>query len=232
MRKLKLPNNLTSLAYKSIKQHLLEGPVDEQSRLTEESLARQLGISKSPIREALNRLEAEGLIRIEPRRGAYLRRFNTKDIDELYDLREALEVHAVRTAKITPELIAQLKKSVRSMRTLLRANDRSAYIEEDVNFHAAIAAGTSNGRLVATLENLQNQIWLFRRDTYDLSSSVAADFHQAIVETLETGRSAEAQRAMREHIQNVRRRLVAYLAETEERMAAESKTAVPEQVHA
>ena len=216
MRKLKVPNNLTSLAYKSIKQHILEGRLNEDSRLTEESLARQLGISKSPIREALNRLEAEGLIRIAPRRGAYLRRFTVEDIDELYDVREALETHAVRTAKVTTQLVSQLKKSVKAMRSLLRANDRSAYIDEDIAFHAAIAAATGNGHLIALLENVQNQIWLFRRDTYDLSSSTAADFHQAIVDALESGKAADAQRAMREHIQSVRQRLVAFLSETQQ----------------
>src|SRR5579864_6162878 len=106
MKRLKIPSNLTVLAYESIKQHILEGRLDGDSRLTEDFLAKQLGISKSPIREALNRLEAEGLIRIEPRRGAYLRGFSLHDIGELYDLREALETHVARTAQITPELIS------------------------------------------------------------------------------------------------------------------------------
>ena len=74
MKKLKIPSNLTKLAYDSIKEYILDGRLDENSRLTEEFLSTQLGISKSPIREALNRLETEGLIRIEPRKGAYLRR--------------------------------------------------------------------------------------------------------------------------------------------------------------
>src|SRR5499427_1918248 len=107
MRKLKIPTNLTALAYRSIKDYILEGRLDEDSRLTEEFLSSQLGISKSPIREALNRLEAEGLIRIEARRGAYLRRLSIDEINELYDLREALEVHVVRTAKLTPALLAE-----------------------------------------------------------------------------------------------------------------------------
>src|ERR1700690_3965204 len=89
MKKIKIPSNLTVLAYESIKQHILEGRLDQDSRLTEDFLSKQLGISKSPIREALNRLEAEGLIRIEPRRGAYLQGFSLQDIAELYDLREA-----------------------------------------------------------------------------------------------------------------------------------------------
>src|SRR5215469_18757370 len=105
MRKLKIPTNLTSLAYRSIKDYILEGRLDEESRLTEEFLSGQLGISKSPIREALNRLEAEGLVRIEARRGAYLRKFTVKEVDDLYGLREALELHALRLGKFPPALL-------------------------------------------------------------------------------------------------------------------------------
>src|SRR5574340_898893 len=99
MKKLHIPSNLTSLAYDSIKRYILDGKLDEDARLTEEFLSTSLGISKSPIREALNRLETEGFIRIEPRRGAYLQEYSTQDIKDLYDLRNALETHAVHTAE-------------------------------------------------------------------------------------------------------------------------------------
>src|ERR1041385_6211364 len=139
MKKLKIPSNLTTLAYTSIKDHILDGRLDEDSRLTEEFLSGQLGISKSPIREALNRLEAEGLIRIEARRGAYLRRFSNKEVDDLYEIREALEVHAVRIGVFPPALMKELRASVKRLRACLKANDRTKYIDEDVSFHAAIA---------------------------------------------------------------------------------------------
>jgi DNA-binding GntR family transcriptional regulator len=211
MQKLSIPANLTQLAYKSIKEYILDGRLDEHSRLTEEFLSGQLGISKSPIREALNRLETEGLIRIEPRRGAYLRSFSVKESEDLYDLREALEVHAVRTANITPDLMSDLRRSIRSQRAHLVANDRSQYIEEDASFHAKLAEATGNERLMKELENLQNQIWLSCRHTYDLSKSAAPDQHESIVNALERGERADAQRAMSEHISGVRRTLVEFL---------------------
>ncbi len=80
--------NLTELAYLSVKQYLLDGSLSEGAKLTEESLATQLGISKSPVREALNRLDSEGLLCIESRRGAYVRKFSLKEACDLYDLRE------------------------------------------------------------------------------------------------------------------------------------------------
>ncbi|HEY3841060.1 MAG TPA: GntR family transcriptional regulator [Bryobacteraceae bacterium] len=213
MRKLKIPTNLTSLAYKSIKEYILEGRLDEESRLTEEFLSSQLGISKSPIREALNRLEAEGLIRIEARRGAYLRSFSNQEIDDLYDVREALEVHAVRTGVFSPALLKELRASNKRLRSYLKANDRPKYIDEDVNFHATIARATGNARLCDVLENLQNQIWLFRRKTYDVSSSSAPDAHEALLDALEKGGDdrSDAEGAMSRHISTVRKRLIEHL---------------------
>lgn len=215
MRKLKIPTNLTSLAYKSIKEYILEGRLDEDSRLTEEFLSGQLGISKSPIREALNRLEAEGLIRIEARRGAYLRSFSNKEVDNLYDVREALEVHAVRTGIFPATLIKDLRASVKRLRALLKANDRTRYIDEDVTFHATIAGATGNARLCDILENIQNQIWLFRRKTYNLSSSAAPDAHDALIDALERDDRAEAESAMRHHISGVRKKLLEHLTQAE-----------------
>jgi len=217
MMKLEIPSNLTSLAYASIKQYILDGRLDEDSRLTEDFLSKQLGISKSPIREALNRLESEGLIRIEPRRGAYLRSFTIKDIEDLYDLREALESHVVRTLEPGLDLISLLRQSIARQRELLRANDMSRYIEEDSRFHSELAAATGNSQLCQVLENVQNRIWIFRRKTYDLSSSSAADFHDSVVNWLEKGRKDRAEQAMRDHIQGVERKLIEFLRHEAER---------------
>jgi DNA-binding GntR family transcriptional regulator len=212
VRKIRIPDNLTTLAYKTIKNFILEGRLDEGSRLTEEFLSVQLGISKSPIREALNRLESEGLIHIEPRRGAYLRPFSIKEIEELYDLREALEVHAAATARVTPELVGELEESVRRAQGYLEANDKLHYIEEDIHFHHLIANATGNQRLAKTLENLQLQVWLFRRKTYDLSGSTAVSLHSAIAKALAKGDRDKAQVLMREHIADVRTKLLRFLA--------------------
>lgn len=212
LKKLTIPYTLTARAYDSIKEYILEGQLDEEGRLTEESLAKQLGISKSPIREALNRLESEGFIRIAPRRGAYLRRPTLEEIEELYDLREALEAHVTRTAHLTPGLLAELDESVKRMRLLLKANDKAKYIEEDVKFHALLANATRNRELCRVLQNVQNRVWLSRRNTYDLSSSLAPGFHQSIVNALRQNDREKAQIIMRQHIANVRERLVAFLA--------------------
>jgi DNA-binding GntR family transcriptional regulator len=211
MKKLETPQNLTALAYNSIKAYILNEDLDERTRLTEELLSKHLGISKSPVREALNSLHTEGLVRIEARRGAHLRRFSAKEVEDLYGLREALEIYAVGAAEITPGLIAELRKSTQRTRRFLKANDKLSHIEEDAKFHGLIATATGNAELSRVLTNIQNQIWMCRRKTYDLSSSTAPDAHQAILEALENGNRKQAQAAMRSHISLVRQRLIAFM---------------------
>lgn len=212
MKKIKIPSDLTSLAYQSIKQHILEGSLDQDSRLTEALLSEQLGISRSPIREALNSLATEGLITIEPRRGASLRRFSVKEMSDLYDLRKVLELYAVQTAEITPKLLTTLEKSIERVRSLLDTNRKLEYIEEDMHFHGAIAEATGNQPLVSVLENIQNQIWLCRCKTYNLSASTAPKAHRAIVEALKHGDRKEARRAMENHISYVSHQLIDFVA--------------------
>jgi len=214
IKKLTTPPNLTALAYSSIKRHILEGKLDEDTRLTEEFLSKRLGISKSPVREALNSLQTEGLIHIEPRRGARLRQFSVKEVKNLYDLRETLEVFAVSITRVTPALLAALAKSVERTRRHLKANDKTKHIEEDTWFHGAIASATGNDELCRVLKNIQDQIWLCRCKTYDLSSSTASDAHLAILQALEENDRKGAQAAMRSHIDHVRTRLIEFLEQT------------------
>lgn len=212
MKKIRVPENLTTQAYRRIREFIIEGGMDDRERLTEEFLATQLGISKSPIREALTRLETEGLLRIEPRRGAYLRKYTAKEAEDLYDLREALEVHTIRTARITPRVVDGLRAHLRRMREHSLKNDKIPWIEEDSAFHNAIAEATGNKLLLNALENLQHQLWLFRRTTYDLTISHALVAHEEIVNSLEGGDRGQAEELMRKHISTSCRQLVEMMA--------------------
>jgi DNA-binding GntR family transcriptional regulator len=210
MQKLAIPQNLTTLAYESIKKSILQGKLID-GRFTEEALSQMLGISKSPIREALNTLHNEGLIRIEPRRGAYLREFSIQDVHDLYEVREALEVCAMKSAKITPGLLVALEESIGRTVRFLERGDKIHHIEEDTHFHGLLAGSAENKVLSRILQNVQNQIWLCRVQTYELSSNTAPDAHRHIVEALRNGDHGAAEQAVREHIQHVRNRLVVFL---------------------
>jgi DNA-binding GntR family transcriptional regulator len=206
--------NLTELTYRSIKRSLLLDGVDRSFRLTEEYLANHLGISKSPVREALNRLEAEGLIRIEARRGAYIRQFSAKEIRDLFDLRAMLEDHSMATAVITPALLAELAASIARTEMILSEGDRLKHIEEDLRFHFMIAEATGNDEFGRVFDNVQQKSVLCRMESYELSATRSPAAHKRIFQAMLSGDREEARKAMREHILYVRDRL---LARAEER---------------
>jgi DNA-binding GntR family transcriptional regulator len=199
---IKIPKypNLTELAYLHIKQYILEGSFSEGSKLTEDTLAAQLGISKSPVREALNRLESEGLVSIEPRRGAYVRRFSLREACDLYSLREVLEVYAVGLAEITPSFLNGLAESIDRIKGDLEERDTVAYVEEDIRFHNMIAAATGNKELCRILENISQKSALCRSKTYRLAAAASPDCHDRIYLAMKEGHRELAQKAMREHI--------------------------------
>jgi DNA-binding GntR family transcriptional regulator len=216
MKKLKIPSDLTDLTYNSIKQHILEGRFDEDAKLTEASLSEQLGISRSPIREALNSLEKEGLIHIEPRKGAFLKQFSPKEVEDLYNLREVLEAYAVRIAEVTPKLIAALEGSIERSQNYLNENKKLDFMAEDVWFHNSIASASGNQALCKVLENVQNQLRLCRSKTYKLSSSTAPSAHKAIVDALKESDRRFAVKAMRDHIIYVREQLLGSVSERQD----------------
>jgi DNA-binding GntR family transcriptional regulator len=209
LQKLPKAPNLTEMTYLSIKQSVLTGSIEPSFRLTEEHLATQLGISKSPVREALNRLETEGLIRIEARRGASVRQFSAKEIQDLYDLRVVLELHSISAAAITPALLDDLAGSIKRTEQILVAGDRLAHIEEDLRFHRTLAEATGNGELCRIFENVQQKSLLCRYKSYELSATSSPLAHKKIYKALKLGQLEDAQTAMKEHIVYVRDRLLA-----------------------
>lgn len=222
---LKIPKypNLTELAYLHIKRSILEGSLSEGTRLTEDNLAAQLGISKSPVREALNRLESDGLLTIEPRRGAYVRQFTLQEACELYELREVLEVHAVGLAKITPAFLDELAANIVRMKRDLANRNTIAYVEEDIRFHNLIAAASGNQELRRVLENISQKTALFRSRTYRLVAAGSPDCHDQIYEALKEGNRKLAQQAMREHILFFRDTLLRALEAEEASSAAKQE---------
>jgi DNA-binding GntR family transcriptional regulator len=212
IRKLPKAPNLTEMTYLSIKKSVLTGSLEPSFRLTEELLATQLGISKSPVREALNRLEAEGLIHIEPRRGASVRTFSPKEVTDLYNLRTVLELHSIAAANITPDVLVRLAESIERTERILQRGDRLAHIEEDFRFHRIISEATGNGELCSVFENVQQKTILCRYKSFELSASTAPVAHKRIFDALSLHDIAGAQVAMREHITFVRDRLLRDIA--------------------
>jgi DNA-binding GntR family transcriptional regulator len=208
LKKLESRGNLTQRAHRSIRQYILAKNPGTEVRLTETFFAEQLGISKSPVREALNSLQSEGLLRIEPRRGAFVHKFSGKEISELFELREALETFATAIVPITPLLLAELRGSVERTEQLLRSGKKAAYIEEDIFFHQFIVGSAGNAELSRVHSNLQDKLWLCRCQTYQLTSSDTPSAHRRITEAIASGDRLMAKQMTSSHIQFVRSALI------------------------
>jgi DNA-binding GntR family transcriptional regulator len=215
MKKLTNIPNLTELTYRSIKEQLLDGTLREGTRLTEEQFANQLGISKSPVREALNRLEAEGLVCIESRRGAYVREFSSKEVSDLYEFREVLELHSITTAEITPAFLSKMSESIERTKVFLAAGNKLKHIEEDLRFHGMIAAASGNAEFCRVFENVQQKSLLCRYKTYHLSGSSSPVSHGKIYKALKAHDRLAAHSAMQEHVRFVKDRLLESLRTNE-----------------
>jgi DNA-binding GntR family transcriptional regulator len=199
----------SKLAYTMLKEHILAGALEANSRLTGIFLTDKLGISKNPIRDALHRLNSEGLVSINTRKGASVRSPSVGELIDLWGVREALEAHVVRTVELTPILLEELRKS---MERSLEVTDASR-VQESVHFHVALANATRNPRLCAVLDNVRNQLWLLQRNAPDLCDSNGRD-HRSIVEALIAGDRDTAQYEMRNHIQDMKWRLMGLGAPT------------------
>lgn len=206
--KLRVPESLTERACKLIRSTILDGKIEGNQRLTEEFFARRFGISKSPIREAFNRLESEGLIKIQPRRGAFVVELTRRDVEEIYELRELLEPAVVRHIDLDKKTAKRLEAAVSGAEKYLKKNDKTNYIREDALFHIILAQANSNSRLRGALQAMQHQMIILRHRTFQLSSHQAVPQHRAILDALKSGNREKAARLMTEHIQMIRTRLL------------------------
>ena len=212
---LKIPENLTQQAFRHIRDEILRGKIDGRQHLTENYFAERFGISKSPVREALNRLESEGLITIVPRRGAFVVELSVQDIEEIFELREALEALVVKDAVLDEKILARVRAAVMSATHYREENDKANYIRADAAFHTTLVEASSNSRLRKILENMRNQMLIVRARTFELSSHISVKQHLTILEALEQGKREDAARLMAEHIRTVRARLISYIREHE-----------------
>jgi DNA-binding GntR family transcriptional regulator len=149
-----------------------------------------------------------------------VRQFSMKEVSDLYDFREVLEVHAIAAAAVTPLLLREMAESIERTRTFLEARDKLKHIEEDIRFHGMIAAATGNQEFCRAFENIQQKSLLCRYKTYHLSGKTSPIDHGKIYQALKAADRRGAQLAMQEHVRFVRDRLLESL-ETGELVASD-----------
>lgn len=155
---------LRDVVFQTLRQAILRGTLQPGERLMEIQLANKLGVSRTPIREAIRKLELEGLVLMIPRRGAEVAEITEKSLRDVLEVREALEILAVQLAceKMTAEGIEELKLAAAEFEQVIKTGDITMIAEVDVKFHDIIYSATGNERLIQLLNNLREQMYRYR----------------------------------------------------------------------
>ena len=198
--------SLRDQAYAALKQMIMDADIyahPEEIRLDERQLSQALGVSRTPIREAMTLLEQEGFLRTEPRRGIFIVRKTKKQIIEMIEMWAALESMAARLATINasdPD-IAALRRMFDEFRTTTPADHIDEYSDANIAFHQAIIRLSGSNLMGKTIENLFIHVRAIRKMTISQSDRAARSIvdHMRIIEALEARDTELAERLVRQH---------------------------------
>jgi DNA-binding GntR family transcriptional regulator len=209
--------DLWEMVATELRRAIISGRIGPGVHLQEPLLAQKFGVSRVPVREALARLEHEGLVRNEPRRGVFVVGFNASDVREVYDIRQFIEGYAGRLAAqlATPNDVARLRQLIEEMVGAIDAGNVEREAQADVAFHREIVQMAAHRRLFAAWEPLMGIVSTILGITSarhpNLKSTVTS--HQAIVDALAAHDPEATEAALRRHLQNGERTMQEVLVE-------------------
>lgn len=201
---LKVQKPLKELVYLELKHKILTGEIQSETRLMEISLAETMNVSRTPIREAISRLADEGLVQVEPRRGAYVSKISIKNMLDIFETREDLEGFTayLATKRSTNEQKAELRKIAERYAEATKRQDKELVIELDEAFHNYIVGCCNNDTLAEMIKYIQDLSLRFRYLYYDDFSLYpgTAEQHTKIMEAISAGDADLARKEGEEHI--------------------------------
>ncbi len=197
---------LRDVVFQTLREAILKGELKPGERLMELQLASKLGVSRTPIREAIRMLEQEGLAVTVPRKGAEVAKMTEKNMEDVLQIREALDDLAVQTAcdKMTEQQLVELTLAKKNFENAIQAGNLKKIVEFDVEFHDIIYEATDNPKLVAMLNNLREQIYRYRVEYLKEKENYPRLIkeHEAILNALKMKDREKAVDYMRCHIRN------------------------------
>ncbi|NLW58756.1 MAG: GntR family transcriptional regulator [Firmicutes bacterium] len=197
---------LRELVFETLREAIIKGQLAPGERLMELQLAEELGVSRTPIREAIRKLELEGLVLMVPRKGAYVATFSMKDVVEVFEIRGALEglAAALAAERITDEELEELQRQLVKSSELIEQADLNGMVEVDTGFHQILYQASRNQRLAQIINNLRDQIQRFRQTSlsYPGRMKSALEEHREIVDAISARDPELARRLAQEHIEN------------------------------
>ena len=212
---------LRDVVFNTLRQAILKGELKPGERLMEIQLANKLGVSRTPVREAIRKLELEGLVLMIPRKGAEVAEITRQDMEDVLEVRTALEELAVKDAcdHITDAQLSELKKASNEFKkALLEGKDLVTCADADMHFHDVILSATNNRRLIQMLNNLSEQMYRYRMEYLkdERTHQTLIEEHDAIRRALKKHDKVKAGAAIRVHIDNQKRSILESLTEKEE----------------
>ncbi|AFJ45822.1 GntR family transcriptional regulator [Shimwellia blattae] len=196
-------HSLSHQAYIAIKNRIIRREYQRDSYTSENKLVEELGMSRTPIREALHQLQSEGLLKIIPRKGILIQQLSLKEIRDYYDLRLAIELQTLRQLQgyLTDTHFHPLEQCIQRQQEALDHQDYGHWLEEDKRFHRYLISLTSNEVFLALSDNIRQRVYYqpdpLRRHAYYTASTGE---HQAIVAALKNQDIALAEQLMTTHI--------------------------------
>ena len=202
-------NSLTQLVQAEIERMILDGELDSGAKLTESTLADQLGVSRGPVREAFRMLEEAGLVQTEKNRGVFVRHVAIEEALEIFEVRAVMDLYVGRklAAGLGTTEIRELRQLVDAMDLAVKSDNARDYHRFNLAFHDRLLQLAGNAKLIATYRKLVNELSLFRRQNLtNESMTVYSREHRQIVKAIAAGDPEAAGQAMYQHVMNSRER--------------------------
>jgi len=203
---------LRELVSEALREAITSGVLKPGERLMEIQMAEELGVSRTPVREAIRRLEMEGFLVMVPRRGTYVADLSIKDINEVFEIRTALDVLAAGLAaeRITEEELEQMERLLVEIGEYIDKGEADKIVVADGEFHDVLYRASRNDRLVGIISNLREQFTRFRSISMAYPGRVknTLEEHRRLVEAIAQRDPDLAQQYAREHMENAEQTLL------------------------
>ena len=210
---------LRDVVFKTLRQAILKGELEPGERLMEIQLAERLGVSRTPIREAIRKLELEGLVLMIPRKGAEVAKISESNLRDVLEVRRSLEELAIDLAcqRITEEELDELNKAEVDFKAAIENGDAMQIAQTDESFHEIIYNSTKNQKLVQILNNLREQMYRYRMEYMKDKRmyKLLIDEHDAIRKAIKKKDKEKAGMIMKTHIINQQEAIERNLDRTE-----------------
>jgi phosphonate utilization transcriptional regulator len=202
-------HSLANLVQAEIERMILDGEIGSGAKLTEATLAEQLGVSRGPVREAFRMLEEAGLVRTEKNRGVFVRDVPIEEAMEIFELRAVMDLYVGRKLAqgLSPVQVREVRQLSDAIDQAAKSDNARDYHRFNLKFHDRLLELAGNAKLMTTYRKLVNELSLFRRQNLTAESmTVYSREHRQIVKAIAAGDAEAAGQAMYQHVMNSKER--------------------------